>query len=93
MWSTHTAQHEWFLNAPFPRQRFGLRRVLIVDWDVHHGDGTQRVLEKHGNDSILFTSIHRYGSGFFPGTGVCSARVGSRARSWVTNRFLPLEEY
>jgi histone deacetylase 6 len=44
--------------------------VLIVDWDVHHGDGTQRVLEKHGNDSILFTSIHRYGSGFFPGTGV-----------------------
>ncbi len=40
-------------------------RVLIVDWDVHHGNGTQHIFE-HRND-VLYFSIHQYP--FFPGTG------------------------
>jgi acetoin utilization deacetylase AcuC-like enzyme len=45
----------------------GLNRVLIVDWDVHHGNGTQDIF--YESPQVLFFSIHRYGHGFYPGTG------------------------
>ncbi|OXU23235.1 hypothetical protein TSAR_003178 [Trichomalopsis sarcophagae] len=42
-----------------------LNRVLIVDWDIHHGNGTQSILEN--DSSILYISLHRYDNGsFFP---------------------------
>ncbi|HET9718883.1 MAG TPA: histone deacetylase [Solirubrobacteraceae bacterium] len=43
----------------------GARRVLIVDWDVHHGNGTNDVF--HDTDEVLFASIHQWP--LFPGTG------------------------
>lgn len=46
-------------------QRFGRERVLIVDWDVHHGNGTQDIF--YDDDSVTFFSIHRFP--FYPGTG------------------------
>jgi acetoin utilization deacetylase AcuC-like enzyme len=45
----------------------GLNRVLIVDWDVHHGNGTQDVF--YEDPQTTFFSIHRFGWGFYPGTG------------------------
>ncbi len=45
----------------------GVNRILIVDWDVHHGNGTQDVF--YDNPAVTFFSIHRYGMGFYPGTG------------------------
>lgn len=45
----------------------GIERVLIVDWDVHHGNGTQDIF--YDDPSVHFLSIHRYGEGFYPGTG------------------------
>lgn len=40
-------------------------RVLIVDWDIHHGNGTQSILEN--DPRILYISLHRYDNGtFFP---------------------------
>ncbi len=45
--------------------RYGLSRVLIVDWDVHHGNGTQDVFYESPN--VWFLSVHR--SPFYPGTG------------------------
>ncbi|CRK87517.1 CLUMA_CG001318, isoform A [Clunio marinus] len=45
-----------------------IRRVLIVDWDVHHGNGTQQIF--YDDPSVLYLSIHRHDDGnFFPGTG------------------------
>jgi acetoin utilization deacetylase AcuC-like enzyme len=44
-----------------------LNRVLIVDWDVHHGNGTQDMF--YEAPDVAFFSIHRYGMGFYPGTG------------------------
>ena len=42
-----------------------VRRAIIVDWDVHHGNGTQQMFA--GDTSILYISIHRYDDGeFFP---------------------------
>ncbi len=46
-------------------QRRGLRRVMILDWDAHHGNGTQAIFQS--DPSILFCSIHQ--SPLYPGTG------------------------
>ncbi|XP_029361795.1 histone deacetylase 6 isoform X2 [Echeneis naucrates] len=51
-------------------------RVLILDWDVHHGNGTQHIFED--DDSVLYISLHRYDNGtFFPSSEDAAAnRVG-----------------
>lgn len=46
----------------------GIERVLIFDWDVHHGQGTQQIFEQ--SDEVLFISFHRHdGHSFYPATG------------------------
>lgn len=55
------------IAARHARQKHGVDRVLIVDWDVHHGNGTQDVF--YDDLSVFFLSIHRFGHGFYPGTG------------------------
>lgn len=54
------------LGAQFARNTLGLKKVLIVDWDVHHGNGTQHSFEKDA--SVLFFSIHQFPH--YPGTGL-----------------------
>ncbi|HXF95184.1 MAG TPA: histone deacetylase [Gemmatimonadales bacterium] len=51
-------------------QRRGAGRVLIVDWDVHHGNGTQALVER--DPSIRFVSLHQYP--WYPGTGAAEER-------------------
>ncbi|KAF7806328.1 histone deacetylase 15 isoform X1 [Senna tora] len=54
--------------AALAAQVAGARKVLIVDWDVHHGNGTQEIFER--NKSVLYVSLHRHEGGrFYPGTG------------------------
>jgi acetoin utilization deacetylase AcuC-like enzyme len=53
------------LAATHAVKRFGLNRVLVVDFDVHHGNGTQDAFYQNGE--IYFFSIHR--APFYPGTG------------------------
>ncbi len=55
-------------------RELGARRVLILDWDVHHGNGTEEAFRRR--DDVLYASIHQ--SGLFPGTGAM-ADVGSGA--------------
>ena len=54
------------LGARLAIAKHGLQRVLIVDWDVHHGNGTQDLFWQDGQVSYL--SIHRHP--FYPGTGM-----------------------
>lgn len=49
----------------YVQKKYGLTRVLIVDWDVHHGNGTQHSFED--DPSVLFFSTHQYPH--YPGTG------------------------
>jgi acetoin utilization deacetylase AcuC-like enzyme len=42
-------------------------RVAIVDFDVHHGNGTEAIFRD--DPSVLFVSLHQFGGGFYPGTG------------------------
>ena len=59
----------FFANAAVAARRatvaHGLSRVMIVDWDVHHGNGTNDIF--HADDDVLFVSIHE--SPLYPGTG------------------------
>nr|XP_045592377.1 histone deacetylase 4-like isoform X2 [Procambarus clarkii] len=49
-------------------QKLNLEKILIIDWDVHHGNGTQSMF--YDDPHILYISMHRYDDGsFFPGTG------------------------
>jgi acetoin utilization deacetylase AcuC-like enzyme len=65
----------------------GLHRVLIIDWDVHHGNGTQNVFWEDGR--VAFFSIHR--SPFYPGTGKAD-ETGSRAGlGWIANEPVPAD--
>lgn len=55
------------IAAQYAIKSHGLKRVLIVDWDVHHGQGTQHIFE--ADPRVLYVSIHRYDNGsFFPGS-------------------------
>uniref|UniRef100_A0A3P8UUV4 Histone deacetylase n=1 Tax=Cynoglossus semilaevis TaxID=244447 RepID=A0A3P8UUV4_CYNSE len=57
--------------------KLSVSKILIVDWDVHHGNGTQEVF--YSDQSVLYISLHRYDDGnFFPGSG-SPAEVGSGA--------------
>jgi acetoin utilization deacetylase AcuC-like enzyme len=53
------------IAARWAQESLGVGRVAIVDWDVHHGNGTQDIVA--GDPSILFVSLHQWP--FYPGTG------------------------
>ncbi|WP_010581848.1 histone deacetylase family protein [Schlesneria paludicola] len=61
------------LAADHAVKQHKLRRVLVVDWDVHHGNGTQDIF--YERDDVWFLSVHR--SPFYPGTGM-KDETGSR---------------
>jgi acetoin utilization deacetylase AcuC-like enzyme len=58
----HTA-----VAARYAQRAFGVERVLIVDFDVHHGDGTQVIFSS--DPSVYTYSIHQYGGSFYPRSG------------------------
>lgn len=62
----------------------GKRRVAIVDFDIHHGDGTENAF--YDRDDVLYVSIHRYDKGeYFPGTGHLE-RIGTgRGKGYNVN--------
>lgn len=45
----------------------GARRVVIIDYDVHHGNGTQQIF--YSDPTVMYVSLHLYASFFYPGTG------------------------
>ena len=54
------------------RLRHGVQRVLILDWDVHHGNGTQHLLEE--DPDAMYISIHGHPRYVYPGTGFAEER-------------------
>lgn len=62
----------------------GISRVMIIDWDVHHGNGTQDAF--YESDQVLFVSLHQ--SPLYPGRGAASERGVGRGSGYTIN--LPL---
>jgi acetoin utilization deacetylase AcuC-like enzyme len=63
------------------QDRHGLGRLLIVDWDVHHGNGTQHMFED--DDSVFYFSTHQYP--FYPGTGSARETGTGRGAGYTLN--------
>lgn len=63
----------------------GADRVAILDWDVHHGNGTQHIF--YEDSEVLYLSVHR--SPFYPGTGAASEAGEGRGRGLTINVALP----
>ena len=53
--------------ARYLQKRHGVKRILIFDWDVHHGNGTQHTFER--DPTIFYCSMHQHPATCFPGTG------------------------
>jgi acetoin utilization deacetylase AcuC-like enzyme len=66
-------------------RRLGLERILIIDWDVHHGNGTQHSFEQRKD--VLFMSSHQFP--FYPGTGAPSEVGRGEGRGFTVNCGLP----
>ena len=67
------------IGARYLKNVHGAKRIAIVDWDVHHGNGTQEAF--YDDPSVLFVSTHQYP--FYPGTGGI-AEVGEKAGTGYT---------
>ena len=71
--------------AKYALARYGLERILIIDFDVHHGNGTQETF--YDNPQVLYVSTHLYP--FYPGTGDIGEAGGGEAEGTTLNIPLP----
>ncbi len=71
--------------ARYVQQNYGLQRVLIVDWDYHHGNGTEDIFYEDG--SVFYFSTHHYGA--YPGTGHPSETGEGKGAGTTLNVPLP----
>lgn len=71
--------------ARYLQQQHGLDNILIIDWDVHHGNGTQHIFE--ADPSVLYVSTHQYP--FYPGTGAATETGDGRGTGFTLNIPLP----
>ena len=69
------------IAARYAQQRHGAGRVLIADWDVHHGNGTQDIFYSDG--SVFFFSTHQ--SPWYPGTGAATETGGGKGKGRILN--------
>ena len=65
----------------------GLERIAIIDYDAHHGNGTQAAFLH--DDRVAFLSVHQYAPGFYPGTGWIDDAPHARKR--IVNVPLPAQ--
>ncbi len=73
------------IAAELAIRELGLERVLIIDWDVHHGNGTEDIFRRRPD--VLYASIHELG--LFPGTGEISDAGSGEGRGYTINVPVP----
>jgi len=73
------------LGAAFAQKHLKLDKVLIIDWDVHHGNGTQHAFER--DSTVLFFSVHQ--AGLFPGTGSFTDTGTGEGEGYTINLPIP----
>jgi len=73
------------IGAEYAKNKYNLERIAIIDFDVHHGNGTQHSF--YDRPDIFFASIHRYP--FYPGSGLADEKGAGEGRGTTLN--IPLE--
>jgi acetoin utilization deacetylase AcuC-like enzyme len=74
------------IGARYAQARYGVERVLIIDWDVHHGNGTQDIFYR--DPTVFYFSTHQHP--FYPGTG--SARETGEGPGEGTTLNIPMSQ-
>ena len=69
------------IAARYARKKYGIDRVVIVDWDVHHGNGTQDIFYSDG--SVFYFSTHQ--SPWYPGTGAANETGEGKGKGTTLN--------
>ena len=69
------------IGARYAQRKHGVKRVAIVDWDVHHGNGTQQIF--YEDDSVLYISVHQFP--YYPGTGSTAERGAGPGEGFTLN--------
>ncbi len=73
------------IAAAYLLKHLGLRRVMILDWDLHHGNGTQDLF--YESSQVLYVSIHEFP--FYPGTGAVNEIGRGEGEGFTVNAPLP----
>ncbi len=73
------------IAAAYAKKQYGLRRILIADWDLHHGNGTQRAF--YEDPAVLFFSSHQYP--YYPGSGSFSEIGSGKGEGFTVNAPFP----
>jgi len=73
------------IGARYVQQQYKVAKVLIVDWDVHHGNGTQAAF--YDDPSVLYFSVHQYP--FYPGSGSAAEKGRGKGLNHTINVPLP----
>ena len=71
--------------AMHAQRKYNLGRIMIVDWDVHHGNGTQDIFEQ--SDTVLYLSSHQWP--WYPGTGAVDEIGAGQGRGYTVNLPIP----
>jgi acetoin utilization deacetylase AcuC-like enzyme len=69
------------VGARYAQAKYGVERVLIIDWDVHHGNGTQEIFWT--DPTVFYFSTHQYP--YYPGTGAASERGAGNGEGFTLN--------
>jgi acetoin utilization deacetylase AcuC-like enzyme len=73
------------IAARYAQAKYGVERVLIIDWDVHHGNGTQEIFWT--DPTVFYFSTHQYP--YYPGTGSRAERGAGKGEGFTLNVPLP----
>ncbi len=73
------------IAAKWSREHLGMERIFIVDWDLHHGNGTQHSF--YDTDSVFYCSTHQYP--YYPGTGAVGEAGRGEGEGYTLNIPLP----
>ena len=71
--------------AKWARENLGMERIFIMDWDLHHGNGTQHSF--YDTDSVFYCSTHQYP--YYPGTGAVNEAGKGKGEGYTLNVPLP----
>lgn len=75
------------IGARYAQAKYAAERVLIIDWDVHHGNGTQDIF--YQDSTVFYFSTHQYP--YYPGTGAATETGAGKGEGATLN--IPLHEH
>ncbi len=73
------------ISARYAQEIYGVGKVAIIDWDVHHGNGTQEIF--YDDPTVLYISLHQYP--FYPGTGSRDEKGTGKGYGFTLNFPMP----